>query len=280
MLENYYLAYIDDIIIFLKNRKEYRKYTKEVLRRLREAGLQCNIKKYEFEVKTTKYLGFIIKVGKVIRIDPEKVKAIQKQQAPIIVKGVKSFLGFTNFYQKFIRYYSDVVRPLTELTYKDKSFSQLAESNEAFKRLKRIFLSEPALAQFDYDKKIRVKTDSSSQYIKGTLLQANKDSLFVPCLFFSRKLNRAEYNYEIYDKEILAIVRSLEGFDYKLRGLAKFEVYSDYKNLEYFIIVRKLTKIQIRQLLTLSRYNFRIVYVVGTSNRRDDALLRRDQDLP
>ena len=68
----------------------------------------------------------------------------------------------------------------------------------------------------------------------------------MPCSFYSRKLNGAKYNYEIYDKEMLAIVRSLEEFDYKLRGLASFEVYSDYKNLEYFIIVRKLTKRQIR----------------------------------
>ena len=66
--------------------------------------------------------------------------------------------------------------------------------------------------------------------------------MFVPCSFYSRKLNGAGYNYEIYDKEILAIVRTLKEFDSELRGLQEFEVYSDYKNLEYFITVRKLTK--------------------------------------
>ena len=101
----------------------------------------------------------------------------------------------------------------------------------AFTRLKRIFLAEPALAQFDYDKKTRVETDSSGWCIGGTLLQANKDGLFVPCSFYSRKLNGAECNYEIYNKEILVIVRSLEEFDSKLRELAKFEVHSNYKNL-------------------------------------------------
>ena len=98
----------------------------------------------------------------------------------------------------------------------------------------------------------------------------------MPYLFFSRKLNGAEYNYEIYNKEILAIVRSLEEFDFELRGLAKFKVYSDYKNLEYFITIRKLTERQIRWSLALSRYNFRIIHVAGKSNSRADALSRRD----
>jgi len=104
--------------------------------------------------------------------------------------------------------------------------------------------------------------------------------LFVPCSFYSRKLIGAECNYEIYDKEILVIVRSLEEFDSELRGLDRFEVYSDHKNLEYFMTVRKLTERQMRWSLTLSRYNFRIVHVSGTNNGRADALSRRDQDLP
>ena len=66
--------------------------------------------------------------------------------------------------------------------------------------------------------------------------------MFVPCSFYSRKLNRAEYNYEIYDKEMLTIVRTLKEFNSELRGLQEFEVYSNHKNLEYFITVRKLTE--------------------------------------
>ena len=94
-------------------------------------------------------------------MDPEKVKAIQEWEAPTTVKGVRSFLGFANFYRKFIEHYSDIVRLLTELTHKDKSFSWSDQANEAFERLKRVFLAEPALAQFDYSRKTRVETDSS-----------------------------------------------------------------------------------------------------------------------
>jgi hypothetical protein len=137
---------------------------------LRDAGLQCDIDKCEFEVESTRYLGFIIEAGKGVQMDPEKVKAIQEWQAPTTVKGVRSFLGFANFYRRFVKHFSDIVRPLTELTRTDRAFEWSAEAEGAFQRLKRIFLSEPALLQFVHDKPIRIETDSSGWCIGGTLL--------------------------------------------------------------------------------------------------------------
>ena len=187
---------------------------------------------------------------------------------------------FANFYRRFIEHYSDVVRPLTELTHKDKAFQWNDEAGKAFDKLKRIFLAEPALARFNYEKPTRVETDSSGWCVGGTLLQPNEDGVFIPCAFFSKKLTPAECNYEIYDKEMLGIVRSLEEWDAELRSVEGFEVHSDHKNLEYFMTVRKLTERQMRWSITLSRYNFRIVHLPGANNGRADALSRRDQDLP
>ena len=93
-----------------------------MLSRLEKAGLQLDISKCEFEVKETKYLGFILEAGKGIRIDPEKVKAVIEWQAPKSVKGVRSFLGFANFYRKFILQFSDIVRPISDLVTKDETF--------------------------------------------------------------------------------------------------------------------------------------------------------------
>ena len=98
MLNDTCSAYIDDIIIYSTSRREHRKHVEQVLERPRAAGLQCDINKYEFEVKSTKYLGYIIEAGKGIRMDPEKVKAIEEWEIPITTKGVRSFLGFANFY--------------------------------------------------------------------------------------------------------------------------------------------------------------------------------------
>jgi hypothetical protein len=280
LLDDCCSAYIDDIIIYSKDKKQHRKHVEEVLKRLQAAGLQCDIDKCEFGVKSTKYLGFIVEAGKGLRMDPEKVKAIQDWEAPTTVKGVRGFLGFANFYRRFIQHYSEVARPLTELTHKDKTFAWNNEAEKAFHQLKRIFLAEPALLRFDYEKDTRVETDSSGWCVGGTLLQPNQDGLFVPCAFYSRKLTGAECNYEIYDKEMLAIVKSLQEWDAELRSLKGFEVHTDHKNLEYFMTVRKLSERQMRWSLVLSRYNFQIIHIAGTANGRADALSRRDQDLP
>ena len=146
ILNNFCLVYINNIIIYLQNKKEHQKHVREVLRRLQDTRLQCNINKCKFKVKLTKYLGFIVKAGKGLQMDPKKVKVIQEQQTPIIVKGVRSFLGFINFYQHFIKHYLDMVQPLTKLTHKDKAFKQNNKVEEAFQKLKRIFLLELALA--------------------------------------------------------------------------------------------------------------------------------------
>jgi hypothetical protein len=280
-LDEFCSAYVDDILIYSSgSRQQHRGHVRKVLQRLREAGLQIDIDKCEFEVQETKYLGFIIEAGKGLRMDPEKVKAIAEWEAPTSVKGVRSFLGFANFYRRFIKDYSDVVRPLTDLTHKDRRFAWSPEADAAFERLKAIFTSAPALAQFDFDRETRIETDSSGWCIGGTLQQLTDDGLWVSCAFFSKKNNPAECNYEIHDKELLAIIRCLEEWDAELRGVDGFEIHTDHKNLEYFMTVRKLTERQMRWSLILSRYKFKIVHVPGKSNERADALSRRDQDLP
>ena len=122
-LNEFCLVYVDDILIYIDgSRTEHQKQVKKVLKRLREAGLQLNVNKDEFEVKTTKYLGFIIEVNKGIFMDPAKVEAITKWEALKTVKGVQGFLGFANFYRKFIKTFSQLVMPLTNLIKKDTKF--------------------------------------------------------------------------------------------------------------------------------------------------------------
>ena len=169
-LDEFCSAYVDDILIYTSgNRKQHQDHVRKVLVRLREAGLQLDIDKCEFEVQETKYLGFIIVADKGLRIDPDKIKAIQGQEAPTTVKDVRGFLGFANFYRRFIQGYSDLVRPLTDLTHKDMRFEWSVKANVAFRKLKDIFVSAPVLAQFDYDRETRIQTDSSGQCIGRTL---------------------------------------------------------------------------------------------------------------
>ena len=274
-------AYVDDILIYSSGSlEEHRDHVRQVLQRLREAGLQIDILKCEFEVKSTKYLGFIIEAEKGVRMDPAKVSAILEWEAPRTVKGVQSFIGFANFYRKFIQEFSTIILPIMKLVRKDVTFRWDEEADRAFVRLKKMFITAPVLALFDAERETIAEVDASKWCVGGTLYQVDDEGVIRPCAFFSKKNSPAECNYEIYDKEMLAIVRCLEEWDAELRSVKEFEIRSDHKNLEYFMTVRKLTERQMRWSLILSRYNFKISYVKGKDNERADALSRREQDLP
>jgi predicted aspartyl protease len=274
-------AYVDDILIYSSgSRREHQEHVRKVLVRLREAGLQVDIDKCEFEVKSVKYLGFIVEAEQGVRMDPAKVSAIQEWQSPTSVKGVQSFIGFANFYRRFIKDFSEITLPITKLVRKDTIFKWNDEAEQSFVRLKKIFTTAPVLAMFNHEYETILEVDASKWCIGGTLFQVGEDGIVRPCAFFSKKNSPAECNYEIYDKEMLAIVRCLEEWDAELRSVEKFEIRSDHKNLEYFMTVRKLTERQMRWSLILSRYNFMISYLKGKDNVRADALSRRDQDIP
>ena len=278
-LNEFCSAYIHDILIYIEGfRTEYQKQVKKVVKRLREAGLQLNVSKCEFEMKTTKYLGFIIEVNKGIIMDPAKVEIIIKWEAPKTVKGVQGFLGFANFYRKFIKNFSQLVMPLTNLVKKDTKFDWSDATNETFSKLKQIFVTVPLLFQFDNTRETVLETNASTWCIGGTLFQYI-DGILRPCAYYSKKNSPAECNYEIYDKEMLAIIRCLEEWDAELRSV-KFEIRIDHKNLEYFMTVKKLTERQIKWSLILFKYDFVINYITGKSNERADALSRREQDVP
>jgi hypothetical protein len=283
-LEDFVTAYVDDILIFTNGtQSQHEKQVKIVLQRLREAGLRIDIDKCEFSAKSCKYLGYIVDAEKGIRMDPQKVKAIMDWEAPRSVKGILRFLGFANFYRQFIRGFSDLAAPLHALTTKsaqEREFHLSTEAGEAFETLKQAFTIAPVLAQFDPDRETVVETDSSGWCSGATLSQKGDNDELHPVAFFSKKHTPAECNYEIYDKEMLAIIKALKEWNELLRSVPKFKIVTDHKNLEYFMTVRDLTERQMRYSLTLSRYDFTIVYRPGKHGGLPDALTRREQDLP
>jgi hypothetical protein len=245
-LDDFVSAYVDDILLFTDGtRRQHREHVHQVLQKLQDAGLQLDIDKCEFEVQSTKYLGFIIEAGKGLRMDPAKVEAIIDWKAPTSAKGVLGFLGFANFYRRFIRDFSRIAAPLYGLVKKDTVFNWSSETDRAFQRLKQAFVQAPVLAQFDPDHETVLETDSSGYCSGGVLLQVKGDVLR-PVAFFSKKHSPAECNYPIYDKELLAIIRCLEEWEAELKSVGQFTVLTDYKNLEYFSTVRKLSERQMR----------------------------------
>jgi len=142
--------------------------------------------------------------------------------------------------------------------------------------LKEQFTKKPVLAALDLDKKMRMEVDASDYATGGVLSMECEDGLWRPVAFLSKSLNETERNYEIHDKEMLAIIRGLENWRHLLEGIHfKFEIWTDHKNLEYFMKAQKLNRRQARWALYLSRFDFTLKHVPGTKMGKADRLSRR-----
>ena len=176
-------------------------------------------------------------------MDPAKVNTIINWPLIINVKDVQSFLGFTNFYRRFIYKYSKLAAPLTNLTKKNVLFKQTPEYQKAFDTLKSAFTSETVLRYYDPSLPIIIETDASDYISRGILSQYRKDGILYPVAYFSKKYNPAECNYKIYNKELIAIIRAFEEQRPKLEGSeTPIDIITDYKNLEYFISTKQLSR--------------------------------------
>jgi hypothetical protein len=192
-LDEFCSAYIDDVLIYSGGSlSDHRKKVRKVMQRLQEAGLQIDIDKCDFETRSVKYLGFIVEAEKGIRVDPEKIRAVEQWERPKTVKGVRGFVGFANYYREFVPNFSTVAMPLTALTKKEVPFVWSDQCEEAFKRLKTLLISAPVLAQWDPDRKTVVETDSSGYAIGGALSQYDDEGVLRPVAFITKKNNAAE----------------------------------------------------------------------------------------
>jgi len=188
-------------------------------------------------------------------LPPRKIEAISSWIAPKTVRDTQRFLGFANFYRGFIRNFAELATPLNSLTQRTKPFRWTQKAQESFDpldALKRAFTTSPILKHVDPARPFVLETDSSDLAI-GAVLSQYHDNTLHPVAFFSRKLTAAEINYEIHDKELLAIVASFaQSRQYLLGAQHKTTVYSDHKNLKYFMTTRVLNRRQARWSLAIS----------------------------
>ena len=272
------LAYMDDILIYAKTEEEHDQLTKEVLRRLQKNGLAVSPGKCVWKTQEVEFLGYVIGRNG-IRMAEDKVEAVVSWKRPESLTEVQSFLGFANFYRRFIQEYSRVAKPLTELTKKtEQKWQWTPEAETAFSELKRRFTSAPILAHFDAGKRVIIETDASDFAIGAILSQRDEENRLHPVAFHSRKFTPAEINYEIHDKELLAIVDAFKHWRRYCEGAThQVEVYSDHQNLEYFTTTKVLNRRQARWAQELAGIDFKIYYRPGTQNGKPDALSRRSE---
>jgi len=274
------LAYMDDILLYAKTEEEHDRLVKKVLE-----WLQCNVlaispEKCVWKAEEVEFLGYVIGRNR-IRMNQDKVETILSWQQPMSLTETQSFLGFANFYRRFIRDYSKVAHPLTELTKKTEKWSWNPEAEAAFQELKSRFTQAPILAHFNPTRPVILETDASDCAIGAVLSQRGNDNRLHPVAFHSRKFQPTEINYDIHDKELLAIVDAFKHWLRYCEGAEnQIQVFTDHHNLEYFTTTKVLNRRQARWAEQLAGINFRIYYRPGTQNGKPDALSRRPEYRP
>jgi hypothetical protein len=180
----------------------------DVLQVALDHDLYFKLEKCIFHAPSIDYLGVILEKG-VTHMDPIKISGIKDWPTPKTVKDIRSFLGFCNFYCPFIRGFTTVARLLNELTRKDAPWTWADRQQQAFTTLKHQVTSEPILAQPVLNDQFDLEVDTSSFAIGAVLLQKKEDGKRHPVGYYSATLNEAEHNYNIYNLELLAIVKAL-----------------------------------------------------------------------
>ena len=239
-------VFIDDVIVGTETEEGHDELVEEVIRRLEENDLYVKLEKCKWKVREVDFLGVVIG-PEGIKMEKEKVKGVLEWPTLKCVKEVQKFLGLANYYHRFIEGFAMVARPLHDIVKKDKKWEWTEKQEEAFKELKKRFTEEPVLAAPDIDKKMRMEVDVSDYATGGVLSMKCGDGRWRPVAFLSKSLNETERNYKIHDKEMLAIIRELEAWRHLLEGAKyKFEIWTDHKNLEYFMKAQKLNRRQAR----------------------------------
>ena len=239
-------VFVNDVLVGTETEEGHDEIVEEILRRLEENNLYVKSEKCVWKVRKIGFLEVVIGPNG-IEMEKEKMEEVLSWPEPKNMKDVRKFLGLVNYYRRFIKDFTQVARPMNTLTRKDVKWQWKAEQQQAFDKLKRIFTTKPVLAAPDLDKEFRVEANASNYATGGVLSIKYSDKIWRPVTFISKSLSDTKRNYEIHDKEMLVVVRCLEAWRHFLKGaVVKFKIWTDHKNLEYFMKVQKLNQRQVR----------------------------------
>jgi hypothetical protein len=265
MLNKFVLVYMDDILIFSKTKEEHLQHIEQVIRVLQVEGLSAKLKKCQFFQPELKFLGHVVS-AKGIHPDPDKIEAVQNWPVPHTQTELKGFLGLTNYFRKFIKNYSHLASPLTDLTRKSLgtivTFTPAALS--AFTALKEKLVTAPVLAVPDFSKPFKIVCDASQIGLGGVLLQDDQ-----PLAYESKKFTLAEKNYSTTDRELYAAVYCLKKWKIYMLHNPENVLETDHKPNTTINTKQDLSPRQIRWIDFLQQFNIKWVYGKGSKNLAD-----------
>lgn len=273
-------VYMDDVLVFSKTKDEHAEHLRIIMKTLNAANMKVSDEKCKFFMQNVEFLGHYISNGK-IRVDPKKVETIENYALPQTLKQLRSFLGLSGYYRKFIKNYANIVKPMTAyLRQENGRVSAKKSANvkvnfdekamQAFKIIKQKLRENIELFQPDYSKPFELTTDASNFAIGAVLSQNNK-----PITFVSRTLNETEQKYATNEKEALAIVWSLQHLRNYIYGIADLTIYTDHQPLT-FAISEKNPNLKIKRWKNMiEESGAKLVYKPGKQNVVADALSRQ-----
>ena len=268
------LVYLDDCIILGQDFTSHLANLKEVLQRVREAGLKLKPSKCQLFKKQFTYLGHVISSAGVLP-DPSNISKVAALSRPRTATQVRSFLGLASFYRRFIPAFSKVAAPLTNLTQKRAQFVWTDECESAFNALKQALVQPPILAYPDFSAKFLLATDASQDAIGAVLSQIHEGKERVVA-YYSQKLTSTQQKWSTYDRELWAIVASVRHYRHYLRG-QEFDVITDHRPLLSYNripIQDDASGRRARWVVELNAYTFKIVHRQGRLHQNADALSR------
>ena len=265
-LDQFVLVFLDDILIYSCTLEEHIVHLRAVLERLRSEKLFGRLPKCEFFRTEVEYLGFDVGADG-IKPSLSKIEAILNWPTPESVTDIRSFLGLANFYRKFIRWFSEIAAPLTDLTKKDRKWKWSDTEEQAFNRLKTAIVTAPVLQLPDFDREFTVTTDASEVSVGGILQQDFGDGL-QPICYESRKMNPAETRYSAYERELLGIVWAVGKWRHYL-ACNHFTIKTDHDSLKNLPNQPSVNRRVWKWVQILQGYDCDIVHIPGKSNPAD-----------
>ena len=278
MLDRCVLVFLDDILIFSRTKEEHLQHLEQVFERLRKQKLFIKLSKCEFLQEQVEFLGH--RIGKNgLAVSPDKVKDVREWRTPKDVSDVRSFLGLANFYRRFVKDYSLIALPMSELTKNDVKFVWGDEQQKAFDTLKDKITTAPVLIIPDPKLPYVLNCDACA-YAVGATLQQDQGNGLQPVAFRSRKLTPAERNYDVREREFLALVDACSHWRPYLHGVQPFRLLSDHDSLKYHRTMPNLTGRLARWVEKMAEFDYTFEYIPGVKNVVADALSRRSDLKP
>lgn len=265
-------GYLDDLIIVSEDFSTHLSILVRIAEAFRKANLTLNVAKSKFCVTEVNYLGYIIGHGG-IKTDPDKVVSIQNWPTPKNLKQVRGFLGLAGWYRRFIANFSTIVHPITDVLSTKRKFCWTPEAQVSFEKIRNLLTTAPVLTNPNFDKKFYVHCDASDFGIGAVLVQTDEKGNERPIAFMSRKLNSAQRNYSVTERECLAAVEAIKKFRCYLE-LQDFEVITDHSSLVWLMKQPDLSGRLARWVFKLQAYKFSISHRKGKENVVPDALSR------